>query len=128
LYCIIGSTLPTLSVCLLGDIVYVNLAGTHAIILNTPEIAIDMLQHKGQIYSDRPLLHFAMELVGWRDNPTFMEEGPRLKESRRLIIKELGPRGLLKKLVPTTKRETKNFLCRVLDDPSSEALYAHIRR
>ena len=47
-----------------GPIVYLDVAGKPTIILNTYEAATDLMDKKGQIYSDRPRLIMVGELVG----------------------------------------------------------------
>jgi cytochrome P450 len=111
-----------------GDIIYANVLGTNMVVLNSVKVATDLLSQKGAIYSDRARFHFVAKLVGWEHDNVFMDLGPDLKESRRLVMQELGPRGKLKELSHTTESETKMFLGRLLDNPSSDAIYDHIRR
>ncbi len=45
-----------------GDIVYLHVFGQGLLFLNTYEIAIDLLERKGAIYSDKPALVMAGDL------------------------------------------------------------------
>ena len=46
----------------IGDIVYLHVFGQGLLFLNTYEVAIDLLERKGSIYSDKPPLVMAGEL------------------------------------------------------------------
>lgn len=45
-----------------GDVVYLHVFGQGLLFLNTYEAAIDLLEKKGSIYSDKPALVMAGEL------------------------------------------------------------------
>lgn len=47
-----------------GPLTHLNLAGMHAIVINSQEVAIDLLDKRASIYSDRPYLTMMVELCG----------------------------------------------------------------
>lgn len=47
------------------DILYLNVAGTNVIILDTLETATDFLEKKSSIYSGRYILPMVHDLMGW---------------------------------------------------------------
>jgi hypothetical protein len=47
---------------LVGDVVYLHVLGQGMIILNTAEAAVELLDNKGRIYSDKPRAVMAGEL------------------------------------------------------------------
>ncbi|KAG1876583.1 cytochrome P450 [Suillus subalutaceus] len=49
-----------------GDISHVEVLGQHIIVLNSVKSAVDMLDKKGTVYSDRPVLPMGGELHRWR--------------------------------------------------------------
>ncbi|KAL0958265.1 hypothetical protein HGRIS_000418 [Hohenbuehelia grisea] len=80
----------------IGDIVYINVLGTPNLILGSLEAATDLLETRGNIYSDRPRAVMAGELVGW-DRGLGYSPGPpstRFRAFRRLFHTFIGPRAL----------------------------------
>jgi hypothetical protein len=53
----------TLICTFLGPIVYVDLAGQSMVVLNTHKVATDLLDKRASIYSDRPRLIVASEIM-----------------------------------------------------------------
>lgn len=49
-----------------GPINYISIAGKSAIVINTHEAALDLLEKRAAIYSDRPRFVMASELCGAR--------------------------------------------------------------
>lgn len=62
-----------------GNIFKLNLFRQNVIIINSRKVAVDLLEKRSAIYSDRPRLIMAGELVGWNKGVTL----------RRPIITEL---------------------------------------
>jgi cytochrome P450 len=110
-----------------GDIYYVNLLGQKVMVINSVEVASSLLVQKAQSYSNRPPIVFGGELVGWNDFMSFLEDGPRLKEQRRLVAQEMGAKAVLERFTPMMEAKTREFICSVLDESSPEALLSHIR-
>jgi hypothetical protein len=99
-----------------GDVVHVNMIGTHIIILNSCEAALSMLDSKGAIYSDRPQPRFACELVGWRRTLVFARSGPVLKQMRNLFAQTLGTRKALARFEGVQEMRAHRLLRHSLDD------------
>lgn len=110
-----------------GDIVHAHVAGTHMIILNSYEVAMEMLAKKGANYSDRPPSFFASELVGWKNGTALRNDGPQLKEIRRLFAQEIGTKDRLERFAPMTQVKVARFLCRLLDEKQPEKLLSHLQ-
>jgi cytochrome P450 len=91
-------------------------------VINSPDLASDILHKKGAIYSDRSTPHFLVYLVGWKDTTIFLEDGPQLREHRRMIAQTLGTKAALKRFVPAAQIHTKNFLRQLRDDPHPERM------
>lgn len=100
--------------------------GQHAIILNDPELAFALLERKGSIYSDRPSMFMANELVGWKDSLPLSPLNDRHKTMRTMFAKAIGTRAQLEKYVPMEEAETQKFIRRVIDEP--ERLTAHVQK
>ncbi|KAI0346960.1 CyP450 monooxygenase [Trametopsis cervina] len=67
-----------------GNLIYLNVLGTPIIVINSVDIAIDLMEKRSSVYSDRPE-SVMDELIGWDWNVGLMRYGPRWREIRRLI-------------------------------------------
>ncbi|KAG1869565.1 cytochrome P450 [Suillus subluteus] len=108
-----------------GDISHVEVLGQHIIVLNSVENAVNMLDKKGTVYSDRPVLPMGGELVGWKSALALFPYGDRLHQSRKNIHQVIGNRTALCVYHPIEEIETRRFLKRVFSNP--EQLQAHVR-
>ncbi|TFK48739.1 cytochrome P450 [Heliocybe sulcata] len=104
-----------------GDIVYVDILGQPFVFLNSPKIAHEMLEKKSLIYSDRPSLTMACELVGWDWTLGLKRFGEEFRAQRRLLHLFMGTQSCMEEVVPIEEYETKSFLRRVLTDPEDFA-------
>ncbi|OJT04437.1 O-methylsterigmatocystin oxidoreductase [Trametes pubescens] len=98
-----------------GDVVYLHVFGQGLLFLNTYEAAIDLLEKKGSIYSDKPALVMAGELCGCDNMVAFTRYGDKSRRQRRLMQKALGP-GAIPTYHPLLEIETHALLRRLLDD------------
>ncbi|KAF8225436.1 cytochrome P450 [Tricholoma matsutake] len=108
-----------------GDICSVTVLGQSFIILNSAEIAIEMLEKKSSIYSDRPTLQMGGELVGWKNTLVLLPYGDRFQRFRRLFHQAIGKPSTIKQFLPLEEFAIRRFLCRVLANPAD--LAAHVR-
>lgn len=110
----------------LGDICSVTVLGQPLIILNSAKMAIDMLDKKSAIYSDRPILQMAGELVGWKNTLVLLPYGDRFRRYRRLFHSLIGNQSMIKRFYPSEELEARKFLRRILAKPDD--LAAHVRK
>ena len=103
----------------------VSLFGQPVIILGSIQHAVALLDKRGALYSDRPRLVMAGDLVGISEGLGMMPYGARFREYRRMIQKFLGGRGDVARFYALEEQETKKWLKRVLNDPQNVA--KHIR-
>ncbi|KZS89226.1 cytochrome P450 [Sistotremastrum niveocremeum HHB9708] len=75
-----------------GDLVYVDLMGAPALIINSHEDAKELLDTRSSIYSDRPRLEMAGGLVGWDKSVVFAPSGNRIRNMRRMLARGVGGR------------------------------------
>lgn len=101
--------------------------GTHMIVLNSVEAATAMLQRKGANYSDRPDFFFVNKLAGGGDAAPSLDEGPQLRETRRIFAQEIGSKNALARFASVKEARIRDFLRRLLEDPRPEKLHDHIR-
>ncbi|KAF8989705.1 cytochrome P450 [Cyathus striatus] len=102
-----------------GGIVYLNALGSSIIILNDPKYATEMLDKKSKIYSDRPKLVMAGELVGWVDGPALIPFCQTWTEYRRHFSQFMGTRGKIDAFAGIIQEETNEFLKSLLEIPKS---------
>ncbi|KAG2139863.1 cytochrome P450 [Suillus bovinus] len=87
-----------------GDILHVDVLGRHIIVLNSVKAAMELLDKKSSIYSDRPVFTMSGELN---------------------IYRVIGSRTAVNVYEPSEEIEVRRFLKRVFAQP--EQLDAHIR-
>ncbi|KIK87084.1 hypothetical protein PAXRUDRAFT_152429 [Paxillus rubicundulus Ve08.2h10] len=66
-----------------GDILYTQVLGQKIIVLNSEEVAIELLEKRSRKYSDRPRLATA-DLFGWEWSAPLAQYGPRFRQHRRI--------------------------------------------
>ena len=111
---------------LVGEITYLNVIGQEMVILNSSKAAVDLLDKRLSIYSNRPVFTMTGEIVGWNRMIGFMQYGPRFREFRKYMYKSIGTRASVDKFTPLLEKETAKFAARVMADPGS--LVQHIRK
>ncbi|KAK0452140.1 cytochrome P450 [Desarmillaria tabescens] len=87
-----------------SDIVSATVFGMTIIIINTYEKAVEMLDKKGSIYSDRPRIPMAGELMGCKLSMGIMPYGRRLRSSRKMVYQELGSNHAIRAFFPHEER------------------------
>ncbi|KAG1852855.1 cytochrome P450 [Suillus subalutaceus] len=108
-----------------GDISHVEVFGQHVVVLNSVDIAAEMLERKSSVYSDRPVFHMGGELVGWKHSLPLLPYGNRFLWYRKTFHHSIGDRVTLDKYHPIIQMETHRFLRQVLAKP--DELEAHVR-
>ncbi|TDL15494.1 cytochrome P450 [Rickenella mellea] len=100
-----------------GDLISLNCAGTVIVICNSYQKAVELLEKKSAIYSDRASAPMATDLVGWKNNLAFLPYGQRHREGRKLFHQELGQPLSLVRFHHQEEDESLNFLKRLLKNP-----------
>ncbi|KIK56942.1 hypothetical protein GYMLUDRAFT_75964 [Collybiopsis luxurians FD-317 M1] len=99
-----------------GDIFKVSVFGRTVVIVNSFDIAIELMEKRGAIYSSRPRLIMAGEWMGFNETYALMPYNDRLRASRRLAHHTLCAQAIKSKAnVP--EEESERWLRRLLDDP-----------
>ncbi|TFY75248.1 hypothetical protein EWM64_g8764 [Hericium alpestre] len=109
-----------------GDITSVTVLGQPMLILNSPQAAVEMLDKKSSIYSDRPHLTMASDLVGWKNVLVLTPYGDRFKAYRRMMHRIIGTRAAMDQYNPIMEAETHKSLARLLTAPQD--FRAHLRK
>ncbi|KAG1855195.1 cytochrome P450 [Suillus subalutaceus] len=108
-----------------GDITHIEVLGRHIIVLNSTKAALEMMDSKSTLYSDRPVVPMAGELVGWKDALAFLPPGDRFRRQRKNLHRVIGSRAAVDVYSEIEEVETRRFLKRVLANP--EKLQEHVR-
>ncbi|KAG2032312.1 cytochrome P450 [Suillus americanus] len=108
-----------------GDITHIEVLGRHIIVLNSVKSAMEMMDSKSTLYSDRPIFPMLGELVGWKDSLVFLSYGDRLRRQRKNLQRVIGSRAAVGVYNEIEEVETLRFLKRVLAKP--DQLQEHIR-
>ncbi|KAF9534995.1 cytochrome P450 [Crepidotus variabilis] len=117
------SSETSLTVSFAGDICSVTVLGQPIVILNSAKSAIEMLDKKSAIYSDRPQLVMAGELCGWKNTLVLLPYADRFRRFRRLFHNLIGNAALVKRFYPAEEIEVRKYLRRLLakpDDPATQ--------
>ncbi|KAG8877882.1 hypothetical protein FRB97_002953 [Tulasnella sp. 331] len=101
-----------------GPLTYLNIAGQPILIINTQEAAIDLLEKRASIYSDRPPL-VMIELSGFAEATGFVRIGGMHRKQRKILAQTLHPRVVLRDYVTVQEQFARQFAKSLLDDPDS---------
>ncbi|KAK7040289.1 hypothetical protein VNI00_009756 [Paramarasmius palmivorus] len=109
-----------------GSIIRLKLVNQNFIVLNSSKAVLDLFETRSNIYSDRPQLYLANNIMGL-DTVVFNTsyEHPRFKTYRRMLHSGLSPRAV-RDYQSLQIQEKNTFLLGLLNAP--ESFRAHIRR
>lgn len=93
----------------------VDLLGQRLVVLNSAEHALELLDKKAAIYSDRPSLVFSGEFVGWNHSLLLLQYGHMLRQYRRSLHQEIGSRREVERFGSVIEARVGQFLLRLLD-------------
>ncbi|KKK11870.1 hypothetical protein AOCH_005390 [Aspergillus ochraceoroseus] len=108
-----------------GPISTVTVFGQRIIILNEIQLAMELLEKRSAVHSDRPEMPFA-RLCGWADTLAMLGYSKRFNAYRRNIHREIGSKVSVARFTSTQEVEVRRFLLRVLDNPQD--LLDHTRK
>ncbi|KAJ7480162.1 cytochrome P450 [Mycena galericulata] len=109
-----------------GDISSVSVFGQQLTIINSSQVAMDLLDKKSSMYSDRPIVPMGGELVGWKNTLVFTPYGDRFRNYRRLAHSLFGSKSTMANFEPLEEIETHRFVKRLLANP--DGFQDHIRK
>ncbi|PWY89157.1 cytochrome P450 [Aspergillus heteromorphus CBS 117.55] len=110
---------------LYGPISSLTILGQTIIVLNDKRSAFDLLDKRSTIYSSRPRMTFAGEIVGWSDILAMQPYNARFRTYRKAMHRVLGSKVSTAQFYPLQDIEVRRFLLRVLESPAD--LIQHIR-
>lgn len=120
----------------LGDVLYLSVLGKSIVILNSEEAAVELLDKRSSLYSDRP--RFPMQdlfvfpdlvwvvflliarlpfRIGWTDVLVFLPYGEQFQKQRKLLQQPLG-RQAVSKFQHIQVAQAHTLLHNLLEDPN----------
>jgi hypothetical protein len=102
-----------------GGISYASAFSKSLVILNDAQYAIDMMDKKSLLYSDRPTLVMGGQLVGWEEGPALSPFCDKWSEYRRLFTQFMGSKAKVDAFREVIETETNTYLKHILDSPKN---------
>ncbi|KAF9006260.1 cytochrome P450 [Hymenopellis radicata] len=98
-----------------GDINSVTVFGKPFIILNSYRTAYALLDKRSLIYSDRPKLVMAGQMMGWGEIIGLLPYGEEFRSHRKMFHSLFGSKATIRRFYPMEELEAKNFMRRLFD-------------
>ncbi|KAI0634234.1 cytochrome P450 [Trametes polyzona] len=108
-----------------GDVVTMRIFNKPIILLNSAQAIVDLFEARSAIYSNRPHLTMACDLMGWGETVVLMPYNDRFKNYRRLLKVGLNNQ-VTRDYYPLMEKEISRELVWLLDNP--DAYVQHFRR
>ncbi|OSX56954.1 hypothetical protein POSPLADRAFT_1158493 [Postia placenta MAD-698-R-SB12] len=109
-----------------GDIVFAKLFKTPTLVINSLQVAQELLDKRSSKYSYRPDFILLSDLMGWDCVITHMTYGDRFRKHRRWISNAFQDKHSLGSYRPLQRREAYMLLSGLLQSP--ELFRSHIKR
>ncbi|KAF8182492.1 cytochrome P450 [Mycena galopus ATCC 62051] len=106
-----------------GDVMHLQVLGKSMIVLNTLQAAVDLLDKRGSIYSDRPPLPL-YELLGWTYMLSFMRYGETFTRHRQ-VHQSFFSRQRCAEFEPMQTQEARQLVRNLFASPTENS---HIHR
>ncbi|KAF8158964.1 cytochrome P450 [Mycena galopus ATCC 62051] len=108
-----------------GDVVHVEVFGNHILILNSTKAAMELLEKRAAIYSDRPTIPM-VPLLGWGFSFGFMPhtENWREVDGRRKLFQQHFRRDAITAQRPVQLKKVQDLLRSLLSSPEDFAAHS----
>ncbi|TFK46242.1 cytochrome P450 [Heliocybe sulcata] len=103
-----------------GDCIHLKVLGQSIVVLNSFEAASDLLEKRSAMYSSRPRLVMAGELIGFAQAMALMPYTERFRQLRRMAHKELTG-AALQRYWPLHEHDSRYLVLKVMEHPSDLA-------
>ncbi|KAJ3488107.1 hypothetical protein NLI96_g3079 [Meripilus lineatus] len=104
-----------------GDVLKLNIVGKTLIVLNSEEAATDLLEKRGQKYSDRPRLA-SVEVMGWDRHMVWAKYGKEFHMSRKLFQDQLSLKQC-EVFQDRQIRQARIMVKNIVKDPTSHRIH-----
>lgn len=111
----------------IGGLVHLTLYGRSVVIVNSPQVAFDMLNKKGAIYSDRTnrTMH---ELTALDQSVAQVQYGDHHRKLRALILQTLGTKATVTGFGEVLEMNWNRFLRRIIEQSGDLKLLDYTRQ
>ncbi|KAK1515574.1 cytochrome P450 [Colletotrichum costaricense] len=109
-----------------GPITALTVIGKPFIVINDPQVALDILEKKSAEFSSRPALTFIGELVGWDKATGGIPYNDTFRLHRKVFARIIGTKTTAAQFDDLQEAEVGHFLLHVLDNPGN--LKGHIHK
>ncbi|KAG6330379.1 hypothetical protein ID866_8709 [Astraeus odoratus] len=109
-----------------GDMASWSVLGYNIIMVNSAQIAQELLDKRAINYADRPRSVMGGELSGWGKTMLLSNYDNWFRMHRKWMAREIGNYRLANTFQDMIEYETRRFLWCVLNDP--ERIHAHVRK
>ncbi|KAJ7190886.1 cytochrome P450 oxidoreductase [Mycena pura] len=110
---------------LYGAVSYTTVLGKDIVILNTLEACNDILDKRSSVYSGRPIMPFAGQIVGWDQQLVLASYGKHFRTMRKLAYRHLGTKAAAAAYHEVQETEVRYLISRLHED--SEGLVKNLR-
>ncbi|KAJ3556975.1 hypothetical protein NM688_g1729 [Phlebia brevispora] len=100
-----------------SNIVFLEMLFQPVIILDSVQVALDLMEKRSNVYSDKPI-SIMDELTGWDWNLALLRYGPTWRGSRRYFHQYFN-QNAVRQYSPVQLREVRSFLRRALEPHDS---------
>ncbi|KAJ7445114.1 cytochrome P450 [Mycena latifolia] len=100
-----------------GDISSLTVFGQTMVIVNSSEVAEDLLEAQGATFSDRPVIPMGGELIGFNNVLSLSQYGERVRTERKLFHQLFGSQSTIKPLTPLISSEIHRLLQNIVLNP-----------
>ncbi|KAJ7481760.1 cytochrome P450 oxidoreductase [Mycena latifolia] len=102
-----------------GPISSLTVLGQHFIVISDMQTSMELLDKRSTVYSGRPTFAFAGDMIGWDQQLILSQYGNRFRAMRLLLKGFIGSKSAIVPFQPIQEIETRYFLARLLEDPST---------
>jgi hypothetical protein len=113
---------------LLGELVYLNVLGKPIVVINSYRMALEMLERKSSIYSDRPTLTMGSELCGYNKTIPLMSYGSRFRASRKFMHQFMGTKSSFEKYGSVVEEVARRMVLRLLQNSAPNQIVESVRK
>ncbi|KAF7333765.1 Cytochrome P450 [Mycena venus] len=104
-----------------GDIYSLTVFGKTLIVVNSVEVADDLLNACGANFSDRPVRPVGGTLAGFDNALPLVQYGDRMRKERKHFHQLFGTQAAIKQFIPLLSTEVHNLLRNIVSNPNGLA-------
>ncbi|KAJ6477534.1 putative monooxygenase [Mycena sanguinolenta] len=108
-----------------GSIVYMEALGQPIIVINSAKVANDLLDKRGSIYSDRPILTMASLIEATRSF-ALLSYNKNWRQQRKMVAQDFSPSAVCR-YHSLQETEARKLVHGLIDDPSTLARQTQLR-